>query len=198
MASESLTDVLVAELTALGRSVPEPSPGPGLTASVMARLADVPPPVAEALPARVWRTTVDAVAHHRRRVAAVVTAVLLTMVAVPPVRATVADWFGFAGVRIELGEDAAPSTAPPPPAVGGTISLDRARALVGFDPVVPAELGAPDGVEVSADRRLLSMSWTGGPDGPVRLDQFDARLDYNFTKAASGVDFVSVVGGFAV
>ena len=109
----------------------------------------------------------DGVLRRRRQVVAAVVAVLLTLVAVPPVRATVADWFGFAGVRVELGDEPGPSEARPVGGAGpagrrGGVSVDQAREQVGFELVVPAALGPPDGVEVSADNRVVSMSWTGG------------------------------------
>jgi hypothetical protein len=66
------------------------------------------------------------------------------------------------------------------------------RALVSFQPMTLAALGPPDGVEVSDDRRLLSMTWTRTGGDVVRLDQFDGRLDYLFAKTAPGVQFTTV------
>ncbi len=123
---------------------------------------------------------------------------LLSLLAAPPVRAAVADWFGFAGVIVRQDPGPGPSTAPPPPTAEPGMTLDRAARLVGFTPVVPAALGAPDGVEVSADRRVLSATWSHGRDGTVRLDQFDGQLDYVFAKTTPGVEFVTVAGDFAL
>ena len=98
---------------------------------------------------------------------------LLALLATPPVRAAVADWFGFGGVRVE---SVTPShqrpvsrRQPRPP----DVSLAKAAAMVGFAVSVPEELGEPDGVEVSPDRRMVSMSWTTDQEGaaaprPVR------------------------------
>ena len=47
--------------------------------------------------------------------------------------------------------------------------------MVDFTVSVPEALGAPDGVEVSADRRMVSMSWTPTRTASLRLDQFDAH-----------------------
>jgi hypothetical protein len=128
-----------------------------------------------------------------------VAAVLLSLLAAPPVRAAVADWFGFGGVRVELGNDSGTATsAPPPPTVGTRTPLEEAARQVAFTPAVPAALGPPDGVEVSADRRLLSLTWSGGTDGTVRLDEFGGQLDYTFAKNAPGVEFVAVAGDFAL
>ncbi|MGH8964760.1 MAG: hypothetical protein ACRDXB_05450, partial [Actinomycetes bacterium] len=110
----------------------------------------------------------------------------------------VADWFSFAGVIVFQDPTAGPSAASPLPALGATIPLDDAEALVAFDPVVPAELGPPEGVQVSADRRLLTMGWTDDDGRAIRLDQFDGRLDVGFAKTAPGVEFTSVSGDFAL
>jgi hypothetical protein len=114
------------------------------------------------------------------------------------VRAAVAGWFGFAGVIVRHDPTPSGSRASPPPSVAATTTLGEAKALVAFDPVVPAALGPPQGVEVSADRRVLSMSWTGGDDGAVRVDQFDARLDYTVAKTARDVRFTEVAGSPAL
>ena len=52
---------------------------------------------------------------------------------------------------------------PPPPTVVARRFARRTPPRHGrlHRVALPAALGAPDGVEVSADRRLLSMSWTG-------------------------------------
>ena len=74
------------------------------------------------------------------------------------------------------------------------MSLAEAAAAVDFTVSVPEELGVPDGVEVSPDRRMVSMSWSTDEDGVVRLDQFDARLDFSVLKLAPDV-FYAAVGG---
>ena len=198
MAPDTGYDVLVADLTALGRTLPRPVPGPRLTAAVMTRVADMPAPEMAPPPQRFRRWVTVAVARRRRQVAVVVTAVLLALLATPPVRAAVADWFGFAGVMVRDDPTPRMSEAPPPPTAGTSTSLDEAAALVAFEPVLPAALGPPQGVEVSADRRVLSMSWSGEVDGAVRLDQFDGRLDYTFAKTSPDVEFASVDGSFAL
>ena len=186
MAPDMKNDALVSDLVALGRGIPGPTPAAGLTATVLARLSDSPTPVVASTPERLLRRAGDALAPHRRRVVVLVTALLLALLATPPVRATVADWFGFAGVIVRQDPTPAPSTAPPPPALGPTIPLDEAKALVAFDPVVPADLGAPQGVQMSSDRRVLTMSWTDEGGRALRLDQFDGRLDFTFQKTHPG------------
>lgn len=181
-------DVLVADLEELGRAVQPPDDGAVVTAAVMARVAALTTPSTAGLRLR----------RPRHRLVLVVTAVLLALLVTPPVRATVADWFGFAGVVVRHDPSPLPSHAPPLPTAGTMMSLDQARRLVTFEVAVPADLGAPDGVEVSADHRVLSMTWTQSTTGTVRLDQFDGRLDYAFAKSAPGVEFTSVSGATAL
>jgi hypothetical protein len=110
----------------------------------------------------------------------------------------VLDWFGFDGVIVRIHPVPAPTVTPTPPAARGTMSLERARGLVRFQPVVLPALGPPQGVEVSADRRVLSLSWTDPKGATIRLDQFDGRLDYVFAKTAPGVEWTTVAGSAAL
>ncbi len=199
MAADTRHETLVAELVGLGRDLPLPSAGTELAAAVLERLAEEPataPP--HPMPTAALVRAGRAVARHRRRTAVAVVALLLSLLAAPPVRAAVADWFGFAGVRVERRDGPVTTSARPPPTVSAGTTLDVAARQVGFTPAVPLALGAPQGVAVSADRRLLSLTWSGGPDGTVRLDQFDAGLDFTFAKSAPGVEFVTVAGEFAL
>ena len=124
-------DVLVADLEALGRTVRPPDDEAASTAAIMTRVAALPAPSTAGLRLR----------RPRRRVALVATAVLLALLVTPPVRAAVADWFGFAGVVVRHDQSTQPSHAPPPPTAGTTMSLDQARRLVSFEVAVPADLG---------------------------------------------------------
>ncbi|MFC7496915.1 MULTISPECIES: hypothetical protein [unclassified Nocardioides] len=182
-----MADELVRDLVALGRGADVPEPSDGLATAVLERVADAPA-----------RRTADWWTRQRRLVALVVAAIVLGLLATPPVRAAIADWFGFGAVRVEPGGTGSTGPAPPPPGVPPAGSLSEAAALVPFTVSAPAELGEPDGVEVAADRRRVSMSWTTEDAGVLRLDQFDARLDYSAVKQTPGVTFVSVDGGDAL
>jgi hypothetical protein len=192
MRSDAAYDDLAAELHALGRTLPAATPGPKLTDAVLARVTGLAAPGAPTRLDSLRGDVRDALRRHRRSAAAVLTAVALASLSAPPVRATVADWFGFAGVLVR--DDPAPTTsqAPPPPTVGSTTTLDEARRLVSFDVLLPTALGPPWGVEVSPDRRVVSMTWTTQEDGVLRLDQFDGRVDYTFAKTSPGLRFVRV------
>jgi hypothetical protein len=205
---DSSYDALVADLRMLGRTLPAPA-GDGdptldrLTTAVLSRLADAPVPAivptggVKGSGGRYggWLRRVLAVAaRRRRRLLIVVAVVLLGFLGVPGVRAAVLDWFGFDGVVVHIRPMPDPTVTPIPPAARGNTSLDRARSLVRFQPFVLPALGPPQAVEVSADRRVLSLSWTDPKGATIRLDQFDGRLDYTFAKTASGVEWTTIAG----
>jgi hypothetical protein len=182
--------VLAAELTALGRRARMPAVPDDLAATVLTRVSALSSPGRSDR----WRRygVADLARRRWRAVTAAVVALLVGLLAAPPVRAAVADWFGFGGVQVHRGSAPRASTtaAPPPAAAGG--ELAEARRLVSFEPLVPAELGRPDGVEVSADRRVVSMTWSGAAAGAVRLDQFEGRIDYAVAKTSPDVRFTNV------
>src|SRR5262245_54510026 len=110
-------DDLARELVALGHAVDVPAPDSSLATAVLERLPDGP----VTSPAGTgWR--------RHRRIVVVVVAVLLGVLLTPPVRAAVADWFGFGGVRVELGDTEAPTTDVSPPAVSPEVSLAEAAS----------------------------------------------------------------------
>jgi hypothetical protein len=187
---------LVRDLTALGRAIDPPGSPDRVATAVMDRLTSLPAEGASGRTHRrrqAARSVAASLESRRRRIALGVAAALIALLATPPVRAAVADWFGFAGVVVEWGSPR-PGPAPPPPEVPPDRSLSEAADAVGFTVWVPAELGAPDGVEVSADQWIVSMTWSGAPDRVVRLDQFDGRLDFRLAKRAPGVFYASVGG----
>lgn len=198
MAPDSKHDVLVADLAALGRSLHRPVDDGALAVAVMARVAELPAPVPASRSRQLLDRVVAAARVGRRRAAVALVGILVVLAVTPPVRAAVADWFGFAGVIVRDDPTRAPSSAPDPPGAGSDLSLEQAARMVAFEPLVPAALGPPDGVEVSADRRVLSMSWVDARGRTVRLDEFDGRLDYTFAKSARGVRFTEVAGDFAL
>jgi hypothetical protein len=201
--SDPTDDVLVADLRALGQSVPtiESDPaGTALTAAVMARLSDVPPP----RPASRWESllrSLRAAAERRRRILVLAAVLLLGGLGVPGVRAAVVEWFTFGGVNVRIQPNPDPSVtqAPPPPSAPSG-SLSNARSQVDFQPIVLPALGPPDGVEASDDRRLLSLTWnrtagTGGRNqGTIRLDEFDGILDPLFAKTTPDTEWTTVAG----
>jgi hypothetical protein len=79
------------------------------------------------------------------------------------------------------------------PAASTGTDLDRAAARAGFAPVVPSALGDPDGVEVSTDRLVVSLSWSTG-HGTVRLDQFRGDVEPLFWKTTDEAARVTVAG----
>lgn len=170
-------DTLVDELRGLGSSLDVPAPDPEASAAaVLQRLAEDDVPAASRAGG-----FVAVVRRYRVRIAAALLALLVALTLTPPVRATVAEWFGFAGVIVRPGPSEPSAPAPPPGDAG--LSLSAARELVAFEPVLPDVLGTPDGVDVTSERRLMTLTWHDG-DETVRLDQFDGRLSPLFMKTA--------------
>lgn len=185
-------DRLDAELRQLAGRLDVPAPDDALVTAVMTRIAAEPVPRSSARQAvaGATRSVRDWLADRRRAAAVVVVALLLALALTPPVRAAVADWLGIGGVVVRPAASPAPSTAPPPPSASSGLTVAQARRLVAFTPKLPAQLGTPQGVEVSADRRVLSMSWNG-----IRLDQFAAQISPLFVKSvhrSSSVEEVRV------
>jgi hypothetical protein len=169
---------LAAELRALGREIATPDPGDRITTAVMERIAAEPAPAWPRWPAVTRLLT--GLRRHARATLAALLVLLAGLALTPPVRAAVADLFNFGGVVVRPGP-VVPS-APPAPTVPARVTLAEAERLVGFRPAVPRKLGPPQGVVVSADHRIVSMSWRRGPNGQVRIDQFDGRLAPGFVK----------------
>lgn len=183
-------------LRGAGSRLPAPDPDP-LVETVLARLAGEPAPA----PATGMTTVRDriggAVGWARGRtiwLVGLLIGLLATVLVVSPVGATMAEWFGFHGVVVEQDDGPPPTGTPSVPPAGGDLSLTDAAALVDFAPRVPAELGDPDEVTVSADRRLLSMSWGTGRR-TVRLDQFDGEIEPRFWKSVTDSRIVAVGTG---
>jgi hypothetical protein len=196
-------DELAGELRAVGRTLrlPAPPDGDALASAVGERLEGVPSPASRRGRPRAWITAWPArirtaLGAPRRAVAVALAAVLLALVLTPPVRATVAEWFGF-GVVVRPGLPV--PSAPAPPAATGSLTLAEAERLVRFAPVVPPALGTPDSAEVGANGRLLSLSWNE-PGGTRRLDEFEGRLAPRFVKSVGsrGVRYVDVDGQLAL
>jgi hypothetical protein len=160
-----------------------------LTDAILRRVAAAPVPERSSVLVAVGRAH-DWLRERLRWVLGLLLSVTLLGVGVSPVGAEVAEWFGFHGVVVTTDPDA-PSGDPEPSLVEGELSLAEAEAIVGFRPRVPGQLGAPDAVSVSVDRRAVSMSWGSGARA-IRLDQFDAELSPLFWKTVTDSSSVRV------
>lgn len=170
---------LEAELRQLGRDLEHGWPGTEITASVLDRLG--PPPDPARPGPRAW------LRRRRYTLAAALLALTVGIGANTPVGASVARWLGFGGVAVERPAETPSSLPTGVPSAGSGPSFDQAAGLVAFVPAEAHGLGVPSGIEVSADRRVLSMSWQGD-DGPVRLDQFDGELSWVWLKRSMPED----------
>jgi len=180
-------DDLDADLRALGRTLVVAPPAEDLVEQVLARVAAGPEPT---------RARDRGRTRRRRLVAVIIALVLLGLGLTAPVRAAVVEWLRIGGVLVRTGPPASgPSPTPSaPPTIGPTVSLAEAKALVDFPVGVPAELGPPDRVSVSADRRVVAMDWGSGADR-LHLDQFDGGLSWMFLKRTRDPFQVTNVNG---
>ncbi|ORT59538.1 hypothetical protein [Streptomyces sp. CB03238] len=177
------------ELRELGRGLRVPDVGgqsmaERVLAQLLAESVPVPVPVAEP-PGRGER--IRAWARRRWRALGVaLSGALVVLVLTPPVRAAVADWFGFGGVQVRYDPSAtpAPGASPVVPGCASPVPLAEAGRRAGFEPRVPGALGAPDAVSVGeapGGRHVVSLCWHE-PGRTIRLDEFPARLDVGFGK----------------
>jgi hypothetical protein len=175
------TEPLSQELRDLGRAVQIPSlDADALTARTMAQLGEQVHATTAgrrrpSIPRRRWQALAGAVAG-----------LIIVLALTPPVRAAVADWFG---VIVRSG---APAESEPIPHAGRSLSLADARELVSFEPVEPQTLGTPDGVEVSPDGRVLSMTWSDSDGGVIRLDQFSGVEPIYLKESQRAAEMVDV------
>ncbi|MGH3385140.1 MAG: hypothetical protein ACRDO1_11220, partial [Nocardioidaceae bacterium] len=112
MAAEHLDATLAADLRRLGRDLAVPVPSNDLADQVLARLADAP----EIAAPSAWSRLGAAARERWRAIVAALLALVVALLLTPPVRATVADWFGLGGVVVRQDPDAPTGDAAPPPA----------------------------------------------------------------------------------
>ncbi|MFF7642319.1 hypothetical protein [Streptomyces canus] len=178
------------ELRALGRSLD--APGAGGTESMVERVLEqilaerLPVPLVQGPgPGERLRAVRRWTRARWRALTATLCGLLAVLALTPPVRAAVLDWFDFGGVEVRYDPSAVPSPGVEVPGCGRSLSLAQAERRAGFEPLVPAALGAPDAVTVTAGprgRSLVSLCWRER-GRIVRLDEYPARLDIGFTKS---------------
>lgn len=192
------------ELRALGRSLD--APGAGGSESMVERVLEqilaerLPVPVAQAPgPGERLRAVRRWTRARWRSLTATLCGLLTVLALTPPVRAAVLDWIDFGGVEVRYDPSAVPSPGAEVPGCGRSVSLAQAERRAGFQPLVPAALGPPGMVTVSAEPRgrfLVSLCWRAGGH-TVRLDEFRERLDPAFTKTLREPPEWIALGGVA-
>ncbi|SRR6266545_1889810 len=198
-------------LADLGAHLEQP-PAPALAEAVMARIAERPAAAVRRvrlprvrLPRRGWR---------RLAVAALALLVLATgiVVATPSAREAVARRLGLLGVEIHLGGPAPTATTAARGAavsvgLGRRVTLEQARAAVGFPLLVPTAPGfeRPDAVYLSDDVPGGRVDLVYGPrpglpaspftDAGLLITEFQATpLLGKFVKSATQLEAVVVAG----
>ena len=175
-----MSDELDVALRSLARGLVTPEPSLELAERVAARIQGLPVP----------QPTVGARLRARAGwLVALLVALLVTTLAVSPVGATVAEWFGFHGVMVR--EDDSDLTGDPVvPAEPTGPSLEEAAEVAGFRPLVPEGV-SPSGV--SSRQGFVSLTWQAR-GSTVRLDQFRGSLEPTFWKTARDATIVEVDG----
>jgi hypothetical protein len=195
-------DEVLTRLTRLSAALRVDPPSDDLVTDVLARIDGLPVPVRSG-PRQHLARWADPVRRHRRAATALAVALLLSLLAVSPAGAKIAEWLGIGAVQIVPVPSPSIAPADPADADGFTeVTLDQARADVSFPLVVPAELGPPRRVFVGPDRTVVSMVWPSGdpaaPGPPVRLDQVAGQPDYAVVKRyIDDIDFTQVGGADA-
>lgn len=118
---------------------------------------------------------------------AAVAVLVLVIGLVPGTRRAVADLFREAGVKIGFIAET-PSIDPGSLDLGDVIEMDDVVDRVGFEPLVPAELGPPDHVFLNTDLHV-SMVWE---DDVVVLTQTIANGDYAQKGVGPGTEITAV------
>lgn len=191
------------ELRALGRAMRRPGDDGDETVveQVLRRILaeQAPVPVAEPPgPAERLRSVRRWARARWRAVTAVLCGLATVLVLTPPVRASVADWFGFGGVEVRVDPSAMPSAGASVPGCDGAVALGEAARRAGFRPVAPSAFGEPDAVTVESlpgDRSLIGLC-RRERGRTIRIDEFRAGLDFAFVKSvAEQPEFLSLDEG---
>jgi hypothetical protein len=165
---------------------------PDLAAAVVPRIGGVTPLNLE------YTTRRRRIPRLRRPLAIAIAALLLlaaTAAAIPGIREPVLDWLGLRSVRVER----VPRPLPEPPGsklnLGERMTLEQARAKLGFTPALPTGLGEPTvWYEGFPPGGQLSLVYRGG----ILVSEVEGRLErdylFKFLQPGTGVEALRVDG----
>ncbi|MFD9221225.1 hypothetical protein ACFWDI_14705 [Streptomyces sp. NPDC060064] len=190
-------EALREELRGLGRGSRIPDvDGETMAERVLAQLLAeaVPVPAVPGRAERFRRWT----RRRWRALTVTLSGVAVVLVLTPPVRATVADWFGFGGVEVRYDPSTPPRAEGQVPWCHAPVPPAEVERRAGFRMRVPGGLGEPDAVSVAmgpGGRSVVSLCWSEG-GRTIRLDEFPAKLDLGFIKEARLMpEWVTLSGG---
>jgi hypothetical protein len=132
-----------------------------------------------------------------RRVAGVAALVLVVSLAatmaVPDARTAVLRFLGLKGVSV-IRVDELPPASTTPQLFGESVTLAGAERIVGFRPVLPRHLGAPDDVRIDRFSPYFVVLLYGKPGVQVRLTETVGGLIEKYTRVGQPVERVEVDG----
>jgi hypothetical protein len=114
---------------------------------------------------------------------------------VPAARDAVAGWLGIRGVQIQRTD--AVDALSIDLRLGRPADIETVAETMGFVPLIPTELGTPDGAFFGSG--LLTLVWAN--EGPILLTQFRGDLDPAILKevpGATNLELVDVNGSSAI
>lgn len=189
--SDDHHDRLGQELLDLGRTIVIQPPRDDLAALVLARIdGEKTAPASGTAPGSNPTGSQGRWFAGRRLGWAIAAATVLVLALIPPVRAAMFELLRVGGVVVR--QEPAPSTLPtlsptvPPTGAGptsgvGSLTLQRARAMVDFAIGEPAALGTPSRVAVTRDGRVVELTWNRGGE-VTRLEVFEGALSWGYLK----------------
>jgi hypothetical protein len=132
-----------------------------------------------------------------RRIAGVAALVLVVglaaTMAVPDARTAVLRFLGLKGVTV-IRVDELPPASTTPHVFGESVSLAGARRIVGFRPLLPEDLGAPDDVRINRFSPYFIVLLYGRPNVRLRLTETSGGVIQKYAQFAQRVERVEVDG----
>jgi hypothetical protein len=118
---------------------------------------------------------------------------LAATMAVPDARTAVLRFLGLKGVTV-IRVDELPPASTTPHVFGESVSLAGARRIVGFRPLLPKDLGAPDDVRINVFSPYFVVLLYGKPDVKLRLTETSGGVIQKYALAEQLVERVEVDG----
>jgi hypothetical protein len=118
---------------------------------------------------------------------------LAATMAVPDARTAVLRFLGLKGVTV-IRVDELPPASTTPHVFGESVTLARAQRIVGFRPLLPEDLDAPDDVRINRFSPYFIVLLYGEPDVRLRLTETSGGVIEKYAQFDQRVERVEVDG----